>query len=462
LAGLAPLLLLWLMAALALRVPIHRAASRLSFNYNEGWNSYWAGAVLEGKGVYASPPGYTVANYPPLWFHLLASAKGAFGGVNPAGRWIELAALLAAAGLAGFAAARQARSWRAGAVAAPLMVLSVAAVAPQYIAMNDPQMLAHALLLAGVAAYLCRGESLVWICASAVLCCLGLFVKHTLVAFPSAVILHLALTNRRRAMVWISTAGLTAALLTWWIFARDGAYFIPHLVGPRTYSATAAAAGLLACLYLCGLVTLAGVFAAYRLARNDRRHLFVLMLAFGLVEALAVGGASGVASNVAFDAVFALCMLAGVGSASMPNRPLLAAVVPILLGACFLPAGHPVLHPGAAGKIENLARAERDYTNDLAYVRGIPGPALCEDLLLCYEAGKPLLYEPFNAAEYIRAGRSSAQPVVEDLRAHRYAVLVLERPASDRFPPEVRAAVEAHYRVERQSAVRVFLQPANE
>lgn len=450
------------MTAFVLRVPIHRAATRASFNYNEGWNAYWAGAVLQGKGVYASPPGYTVANYPPLWFHLLASAAGPFGGVNAAGRWIALAALLAAAGLAGFAAARQASSWRAGAVATPLVVLAVASVAPQYIAMNDPQMLAHTLILAGVAAYLCRPESTGWICASAVLCCLGLFVKHTLLAFPAAVVLHLLLTNRRRAVAWIAAAAAASTLLIVWILARDGPYLFPHILGPRAYSATAAAGVLLACLYMCGLVTLAGALAAYRLAREDRRHLLVLMLGFGLAEALVVGGASGVASNVVLDALFALCMLAGVGFASITGLPRLAVVAPVLLGVCFLPAGHPVLHPGAAAKISLLARAEQEYVDDLAYVRGIPGPALCEDLLLCYEAGKPLLYEPFNAGEYIRAGRASVQPVVEDLRAHRYAVLVLDRPPSNRFPPEVLTVVNTNYRAARESAARVMLRPLTE
>jgi hypothetical protein len=77
-----------------------------------------------------------------------------------------------------------------------------------------------------------------------------------------------------------------------------------------------------------------------------------------------------------------------------------------LLGTCFLPAGHPVLHPGA--------------------------------------------------------GRASAQPLVEDLRAHRYAVLVLDRPASNRLPPQVLAAVNAHYRAAHESAARVMRRPFTE
>jgi hypothetical protein len=447
------------MASLALWVPVHRAATHLSFNYNEGWNAYWADAVMHGHRVYAEPPGYTVANYPPLWFHLLAAMGRPFGGVNPAGRWIALAALLAVAALAGWIAARMARSWRAGAVAAPLVVLAVSALAPQYIAMNDPQMLAHALILAGVAVLMIRSESLGAVALSAILCCLGLFVKHTLVAFPAAIFLHLFLVNRRRAFLWISTASAAALILTAWTLARDGAHFFAHLFGPRSYSATSSAGGLLACLYMCGLVSVAGAFGAFRLSRGDRRHPLVLMLACGLVEALLVGGASGVASNAVFDAVFALCMLAGVACASMARLPRLAMLAPVLLGAGFLPAGHPVLRGGTARKIENVALAEREYAADLDYLRGIPGPALCEDLLLCRDAGKPLLYEPFNAGEYIRAGRVDAHPILDDLRAHRFAVVILARPSSDRFPPEVLATIRDSYRVDRQSASRVFLRP---
>ncbi len=183
------------------------------------------------------------------------------------------------------------------------------------------------------------------------------------------------------------------------------------------------------------------------------------MLAFAAVESLLAAGASGVASNTAFDAVFAVCMLAGLVGATMPDMPRVQWAAPLLLGVCFLPAGHPVLHGGTAARMKHLAEAEQEYAADLAYLRGIPGPALCEDLLLCHEAGKPLLYEPFNASEYIRAGRVKAQALVEDLRAHRFAVLVLERPPSKRFPPEILAAMHSYYQVKRETATRTFLRP---
>ena len=82
-------------------------------------------------------------------------------------------------------------------------------------------------------------------------------------------------------------------------------------------------------------------------------------------------------------------------------------------------------------RVAEMKRAQRDFDGETAFLRGHAGPALCESLLLCAFAGKPYVYDPFNATRLIRAGKLEDEGVVGELRAGRFAVVQLDVPVKE-------------------------------
>jgi hypothetical protein len=66
---------------------------------------------------------------------------------------------------------------------------------------NEPQMLGHALLMTGVLLYVARRDSTLGLAGACLLCCLGGFVKQSLLAFPLAIALDLL--GGRHAASWL-------------------------------------------------------------------------------------------------------------------------------------------------------------------------------------------------------------------------------------------------------------------
>src|SRR5262249_30736854 len=104
------------------------------------------------------------------------------------------------------------------------------------------------------------------------------------------------------------------------------------------------------------------------------------------------------------------------------------------------------------------ARNDRIYAEDLAYMKSRLGPAICYDLKLCFEAGKPLEYEQFMTREQIAAGRFDEAVFVDEINQGKYAVIQSEE-GLVYFPPRMLAAFHARYRVDRRSPLSVFYVP---
>jgi hypothetical protein len=60
-----------------------------------------------------------------------------------------------------------------------------------------------------------------------------------------------------------------------------------------------------------------------------------------------------------------------------------------------------------------------------AVLRSHSGPALCESLLMCFDAGKPLLVDTFNTRQMILTGRMAEADLLAEIAARRFAVIEL-------------------------------------
>jgi hypothetical protein len=101
--------------------------------------------------------------------------------------------------------------------------------------------------------------------------------------------------------------------------------------------------------------------------------------------------------------------------------------------------------------LRKTAEDQRRFDRETAFLKQHPSPQICESLLLCYSAGEPYIYDPFNATRLVHFGKLDPQPMVDDLRRLRYGAIELDQhetgdPAqAERFPAPVISAIHQYY-----------------
>jgi len=457
---------LWICACLTLVVaayPFARAGLRFEVGYNEGWNVYNASTVvhqfLSGRGLlYGARPGWTTINYPMLSFVVVAALERVTHELLFTGRALSLLGLLASSVLVGAIVHRLGGSARA-AVLAGLYCLAVFCTdADAYVGQDDPQMFAQVFFLGGLLLYLWRRDSWFAIAGAAALFVVGGSVKHNPVDFPLTVLLELALIARWRA-VWFAGCGLVLAAVSVALNVHfGGAYFVSQLLAPRSYSTGHALANLMDVFGPLLLPFCVAIAMAFSVRKDRRRRIATILLVVSLGLGGYFGGGRGVSINALFSAVLATAILLGLfwdEACATRWRWLGREFAPLLLfGWLLIPW---LLVPwivtddwNPAHRFREDVAAEGRFAGETAFLRARSGPALCESLLRCYFAGKPFVYDPFNATRLIELHRLDERPMLEDLRRQRYAAvqfdesIELER-QSERWDPAIVAAIEANY-----------------
>jgi hypothetical protein len=402
-------------------------------------------------------------NYPPLSFYLVGILGIVTGDGIVAGRIVSLISFLAVAG--GIALlARRFGYGRLEALFASLLFAGFLLLNSDYVGMDDPQLLGHALQICALLLLISGPVSSSRELASAALFVAALFVKHNLVALPLACIIWLLLDDRRRAlrftafMLGFCLTGVAASRLAF------GVDLFSRLHAPRSYSFS-----LLATNFHDWLIPAAIALAA-TLAAATTRERFAVFCAVYALSGVAIGGmflgGAGVDVNAMFDADIAIALGAGIavyhakslsGTTAFAEPVLAAALlVPLVTGlsSAFDPdwlEQNFWLHP---------MRDEASIAgSDIAYLRAHQGPVVCEMLSLCYWAGKPAEVDVFNLDQQFDMGSRDEGPFITLLDAHAFAVLQLDSLAPIPFPPRVQAAVRRNYRLDRQNDDGAFLVP---
>ncbi|HWA69227.1 MAG TPA: hypothetical protein VG821_05265, partial [Rhizomicrobium sp.] len=102
---------------------------------------------------------------------------------------------------------------------------------------------------------------------------------------------------------------------------------------------------------------------------------------------------------------------------------------------------------------------QRQAPLDIAFVAVKAGPALCENLALCYWAGKEPTVDVFNTAEQFKTGARSDAGLVAQIRGHYFHVIQLDSLDDFALGPHVHAALNAAYRVDHIDDNGAFLVP---
>ena len=420
------------LALIVLWFPVIRTFTHYEINYNEGWNAYRARLTDAGVPLYKTAPRYNATNYPPLSFHLMGFLARFTEHEVDAGRYISLLSLLAIALLIAAIVRVFTQTRMAGAFAGLIFIVWLTLYAEDRVGMNDPQLLATVVSLAGLYVYLKRPEAPGWLCASAALFGVSVFTKHNLLAFPLAVAAHLLLTAPfRRFSLWVGAGVVAAGALFGATNLIDGPYFLAHLTLGRPWSLHNAASSITAFFQVFQIPFAAAIIWSVWSRRN--RAWWILPLALISAEGIAFGfaGGYGVVENIYFDSIIALAIITGVAAGDIASatvqrfgKATFAAVLCVaLLSTIFLlpeRIAHDVRIYRAFPSVEDR------FAEAVEFVAQRPGPALCASPLVCFEAGKEQEFDAYTVASQVAIGKISVEDILSVIDIGYYRTIVLD------------------------------------
>jgi hypothetical protein len=432
---------------------------RLSLNYNEGWNAYHTLDIGRGAALYARGGGFFFNNYPPLSFVVVAALARVVGDPIVAGRWLSLAAFVAWTIVLAAVAVRFGCRRREAAFAA-LLFAATTLLFSDYVGIDDPQLLGHAVAGAGLLAIQRGPRTAPRLWLGALMLSAAVFIKGNLIALPLASVAWLLLTDRRAGWRLLTmgavcgTAGYAACA------AIFGPAFFLQLVEPRAYLPLK---GLwMAVQWIArwsAAIALLWITSRRRQADEGIRFCEIYVCLAGLFGLVLSGGA-GINWNVLFDANWALCLSAAV----VLNRwrvterrvALVAAYLLVPAIAVALGARHEWRSAGywLAPRAAEVASARQG----IDFLARHDGPALCEDLALCFWARKPVEVDVFNTEQSIRRGRVDAADLIRLVQDRYFGAVQIEMSPRD-LGGGASAVLRQYYRIDQQGVSGSYLLP---
>jgi hypothetical protein len=460
-------------SAYMLIVPVARSFYHVEVDYNEGWNAYNAQAAAHHAQLYGSKYSWTTVNYPIVSFYLIGFLSRLHGG-DPVfiGRLISLVSLLISCVLVALIVKRLTRRWGPSVFAGAFCLTLFCTAASPYVGMDDPQMLAHPFFLLGLWLYLADDGSSLLLAAVAGLFVLGGNIKHNLLPLPIAVFIDLLCICRSKAVRFIVFGaillGASIAISIW----VGGPFFIAKLLTPRSYSLRKAFhfMGTYGDLQIPLVASLIWSIAQFR---SRKFRIVSLYFMLSLLLGIALGGGTGVNVNTYFDNFLAMSIIMGVcldfvwqtalPFLHVPNTWRFAPPLVIFSAVIFAFSQSPIV--ALPKYFSLLPPREKQFEAEVSFLAAQPGPAICESLLRCYYAGKPFVFDPFNATSLVRFKKLNGQELVQRIAEKRFGAIQIDSPASEvdrpseRFSNEILDGIDRYYQISRRDPGCVIYVP---
>ncbi len=467
---------LWFCAGFSLLsalYPFTRAWFRVQIGYNEGWNIYNAQRVVQHLPLYPLAYGWRTVDYPMLSFVLLAYLHRFTNDYLFTARAVSLISLVLLCGLVMLIVRSLQASWRASTLSGLVCLALFCTDACPYVGMDDPQMLAQLFFVLGLLVYTVWRESTLGLVVVAAIFVLAGSIKHNPVDFPLAVLLDLLLAGSgrpaplgfriSRAMVFLGSGIGCLALSIRLTILHGGPSYIAWMTAPRNWLVGKAFWLLIVVMGpLLAPLVLGAAAVWWPGSRSDRRVIGIL-LALSLLVGTAFGGGAGEWISVFLSAIVTLAITLGLlfddlergrwcfRSRFWASRRLATFVPAAAFGWLVIPA----LVAGVANplyKLGQLPADQRRFNQEVSFLRQHPSPQICENLVLCFFAGKPYIYDPFNATRLIEFRKLDPTPMLDALRTRSYGAIELEQhedPADgvqlERFSPAILDAILRNY-----------------
>ena len=436
--------------------PMVRAFYRFPINYNEGWNVYTTQVAMQHLPLYYPKYGWTTVNYPFLSFYLVGYVSRFIGGYLLTGRLLSLVALLVSCVLVGLIVKKLTDAWGPAIFAGAFCLGLFCSQISSYVAMDDPQMLAHPFFLFGLWLYLAAPPSTMRIAGITSLFALGGNIKQNLLPAPISVFLDLFLTSSSKAVRFMVFGVFLLALsiaVNMWI---GGPFFISHLLTSRAYTFMKLRNTFAFVFSSLGQPLLISAFWSIWQLGNRQGRVISFYFFSSLLIGLAFGGGAGVSENTFFDNVFAMSIIMGACLDLLWKAPISSFgkggrwrfLVPVLLYLNVVSA-FGLWRFKVPDPVSELPGRESVYMADVSFLARKPGPAICETLMLCYDAGKPYILDPFNSTRLVQLGKLDSHEIVKQIAEKKYGAIQTETPAtqkpSRRFPDDVLDAIDRYY-----------------
>lgn len=436
-----------IVAALALLPYLLRIPYRFAINYNEGWNAYFAELARQGGALYPAGLEWVGNNYPPLSFHLVGLIGELSGDVLITGRWVAFASLLVVAVNLGRILLRAGVDKPVAVASAALMAAVFGVYSANYVGMNDPQFLAHALMTSAmVMVFPGRDIPLRTLAAAAVLMVLAGLVKHNLLAFPLAYALMLALNRDRRVLVFCLAGGVAAVSGLGLAVLVYGEAFFTNVRMPREftpYGVFDAARNTLP--QLAGVWLPVLVLAVMGRLADAAGRLTLTYAGVALALGLIFSGGAGTSFNVFFDFLIACVLALGLATRPRVGSPV-AARIALAVAWAALMAAWPAGSLNIAALQADYAARERDASAAIRVLAAARAPVVCTMPALCYWAGHAFEYDHYHIQQLFIAGQRDPERFYGRVANAGFgAVQLRARPAANPHEIRLEALLEAQY-----------------
>lgn len=405
LAALAGYFLVW---------PLWRLGFPIEIDINEGFNSYLADAAMGAGPLYPPPGTLTVNNYPPLSFYV-TGGLARLTGIDAlyVGRTLSLLAVTAL-GVLIAATVRLLGGGVAGAAVGGLWFVAIMARSyAGYVGMDDPQLAAHALMMAALVWFLWSENTGRALIPAVLAMVVAGFYKHNIVAVPVTALAFVAITRWRRA-AWPAVVGAAAAALGLAACAAVyGDAFAANFLTPRVYEAMRPLYALGRAQYLLPALALWAVWIAVE-RRSAAARFTMVFVAAGFAAFVLQSFGDGVDDNAQFDLVIATATGLGMaydraGKTWFGRRHGAAAARAVVAAAVALRLVATLRIEPALVLFDPDYRAQ--YTANAALVRSeaarvaaLPGAVACDVAVVCRLAGKPHAIDWFRVITVMKTG----------------------------------------------------------
>jgi hypothetical protein len=400
-----------LLTACALAWPLARLFVHYPIDINEGWNALLADRAMGRDVLYPSMQGTFFNNYPPLSFYVVGLAGRLTGDNIIAGRLISLAAILVIAFNIGWIVRSLGGARGPSILAGILFIATMAKSFAGYTAMDDPQLLAQAVMSFGFALFCAAPRRMSHVAAAAAIMVAAGFIKHNILAMPLAVTLWLLQYDRRVLLRWIALGLVLVAAGFAVCWLAYGADFFHQLMGPRVYNGVHVVLKSLGRIQAFVIPLILWIAVAVQLPPDPRLRMVTDLIVAGAAAYALTQGGSGVAWNCFFDWLIGACVglgvaLSRIGETRFVRRHGLAraealVILALALRLILLPPSE-LLHLSSA--LAALNQKAAAMAGDVDFLRAQPGQALCEDLAVCYWSGHQSLLDGFGTSEVTAAG----------------------------------------------------------
>ncbi len=437
-------------------LPLRLLFEHIPLSYNEGWNAFHTARLMAGGPLYPPVASGQFINYPPLSFYVVGLLGKLVGDNIFAGRILALVSLYIVTLNVGLAAAAAGVPRVLAAISALLFLVFAQIYFADYIAVDEPQWFGHVFQSAALVLLLRRSQPENWrqLILPAVLLLIGGLVKQNLVALPLAVTIWIAFIDRRLLLQWLAICAAAIAGAALFFFVLYGGRFFEQVVAQPRYWTTEVLAW--AYLYLGARITpFIGIGALGSIVgwREPRWRLLLLYLGCGTIVGIGMMGAEGVIYNALFDCLIAAMLTSALfvdwtGRWAMSNTVVFrrsgqALTILALTAPGLLVAPHSFDNYGPL--FESLGQAP-GWKDSIAQIAAAPGDVACEDLSLCYWAGRQSAIEFFNFGQYIRRHPEAEAAFAEAVNDRRLA-LIQKQPdvRNHRLPPALDEAIARNY-----------------